>query len=64
MTQHFVTLEPRSSKARNRLANSMGGNPLVVLEQVDNGKVFVASEDRSFATWINLPSDPNWSIKL
>ena len=64
MTHLFVTLEPRSSKARNRLANSLGGNPLVLIEQIIEGKVFAVSPDRSWCSWISTTSDPHWNVNF
>jgi hypothetical protein len=64
MKNSLVTLEPRSAKARNRLANSLNGNPVVVLEQVEDNRVFVASEDRNFCTWILTHNDPHWQVNF
>jgi len=42
-----VTVRPKSSKAKNRLANSMGGNPICIVEQdKGDGMLFLASENQ------------------
>ena len=64
MKNSLVTLEPRSAKARNRLANSLNGNPVVVLEQVADNRVFVASEDRSWCSWVSIHNDPHWQVNF
>ena len=39
-----VTVKPKSSKAKNRLANLMDNNPVCVVEQDTGEELFLASE--------------------
>jgi hypothetical protein len=57
-----VILTPLSRKAKNRLANSLHGNPICSLEQLRDGEIFATSPDRSFCTWIKTESDPDWAF--
>jgi hypothetical protein len=57
-----VILTPLSPKAKNRLANSLHGNPICSLEQLRDGEIFVASADRNFCTWIKTEGDPDWAF--
>jgi hypothetical protein len=57
-----VILTPLSPKAKNRLANSLHGNPICSLEQLRDGEIFVTSPDRSFCTWIKTEGDPDWTF--
>jgi hypothetical protein len=57
-----VILTPLSPKAKNRLANSLHGNPICSLEQLRDGEIFVASADRGFCTWIKTEGDPDWAF--
>lgn len=62
MKKAIVT--PKSSKAKNRLANNMGGNQTCVVEQHKDHKVFLVSETGEYSFWVDLNSDPNWIISL
>jgi hypothetical protein len=42
----LVTLTPRSAKAKNCLAKCLKGDPVVILEQLRDGEIFVVSHDR------------------
>jgi hypothetical protein len=55
---------PKSSKAKNRLANLMDGNSTCVVEQQNNQKVFLASTNGKYFFWVDLNSDPNWIVSL
>jgi len=59
-----VTLTPLSSKAKNRLANQMGGNPLVTVEQRDANDLFCVSADGNWCAWVNCLTDPNWAVRF
>ena len=43
-----ITVKPKSSKAKNRLANIMYGNPVCIVEQDTGGELFLASENRKY----------------
>jgi len=55
---------PKSSKAKNRLANTMGGDVSCIVEQQKDQKVFLASANRKYFFWVDLSNDPNWIISL
>jgi len=59
-----VKLIPLSAKAKNRLANSLHGNPICSLEQLRDRELFVVSPDRQFCTWILAEGDPHWSYEF
>ena len=54
-----VTVKPVSSKAKNRLANTMEGNPVCIVEQDVNGKLFLASENQKYFFW--TPTE-HWEV--
>ncbi len=62
MNMSLITIAPKSPKAKNRLANTMGGNPLCRVEQRVNGKVFLASANRKYFFWVDEHNDPNWNL--
>jgi hypothetical protein len=55
---------PKSSKAKNRLANLMDRNVTCFVEQQKDGKVFLASKNRKYFFWVDLNSDLNWIVSL
>jgi hypothetical protein len=55
---------PKSSKAKNRLANTMGGDVSCIVEQQKDQKVFLASANRKYFFWVDLSNDPNWIISF
>ena len=56
-----VTVRPKSKKAVNRLANSMGGNPVCIVEQdKGDGMLFLASENQKYFFWVNVSNDCHW----
>ena len=57
-----VILKPKSSKARNRLANVMGNNPTCVVEQIAHDRAFVVSLNRKYCAWVFLENDINWQL--
>lgn len=57
-----VILKPKSSKARNRLANVMAHDPTCVVEQVAHDRAFVVSLNKKYCAWIFLEHDINWQI--
>jgi len=50
--ERTVTVKPLSAKAKNRLANSMDGNPVCVVEQDTGGELFLASANRKYFFWV------------
>jgi hypothetical protein len=66
-----VILNPKSSKAKNRLANTMEGNPVCIVEQDSGGELFLVSENRKYSMWVATrtgtnrfgdKSDSHWEI--
>ena len=66
-----VVVKPKSSKAKNRLANTMEGNPVCVVEQNTGGEMFLASENRKYFFWVSTrtgsnrfgnKSDSHWEV--
>ena len=56
-----VTVKPKSSKAKNRLANMMGNNAICIVEQdKGDGMLFLASENQKYFFWVNVSNDCNW----
>jgi hypothetical protein len=62
MNPSHLIVTPKSSKAKNRLANTMDGDPVCQVEQVLNGKFFLASSNRKYFFWANASNDPNWYL--
>lgn len=58
----MVRLIPLSSKAKNRLANQLGNDPEVNLEQRTGTKVFVVAKNGRWCAWVDLKGDPNWDL--
>ncbi len=54
-----VTVKPKSSKAKNRLANVMEGNPVCVVEQDTGGELFLVSENGKYAMWVATRTGTN-----
>ena len=56
-----VTVRPKSSKAKNRLANMMDNNPICIVEQdKGDGMLFLASENQKHFFWVNVSNDCHW----
>jgi hypothetical protein len=55
---------PISNKARNRLINSMGGNPNINIEQRKGNKIFFVSVNGKYCAWVDLSGDPHWDIAI
>jgi hypothetical protein len=62
MQTAFVTAMSR--KAKNRLANLMGNENEVIVEQTRDGKAFVTSMNRKYHFWVALNNDKDWQIEL
>ena len=54
-----VVVKPKSSKAKNRLANVMEGNPVCIVEQDTDGELFLVSENRKYAFWVATRTGTN-----
>ena len=52
-------VKPKSSKAKNRLANTMEGNPVCIVEQDTGGELFLVSENRNYAFWVATRTGSN-----
>jgi hypothetical protein len=66
-----VILNPKSSKAKNRLADTMEGNPVCIVEQDSGSELFLVSENRKYRMWVATrtgtnrfgdKSDSHWEI--
>jgi hypothetical protein len=66
-----VQVKPKSSKAKNRLANIMENNPVCIVEQDSGGELFLVSENRKYAFWVSIrtgtnrfgdKSDTHWEV--
>lgn len=66
-----VIVKPKSSKAKNRLANMMEGNPVCIVEQDWGEDLFLAAENRKYFFWVSTRTgtsrfgsmiDANWEI--
>ena len=56
-----VTVKPKSSKAKNRLINSMSNNPVCIVEQdKGDGMLFLASQNQKYFFWVNVSEDCHW----
>jgi hypothetical protein len=62
MNPSHIIVTPKSSKAKNRLANIMGKDPICQVEQTLDGKFFLASSNRKYFFWVDAHNDPNWSL--
>lgn len=54
-----VVVKPKSSKAKNRLANSMEGSPVCIVEQDTGSELFLASENRKYFFWVSTRTGSN-----
>jgi hypothetical protein len=54
-----VNVRPLSSKAKNRFANLMEGNPVCVVEQDTGGELFLVSENRKYSFWVSTRTGTN-----
>jgi hypothetical protein len=52
-----VQVKPKSSKAKNRLANIMENNPVCIVEQDTGGELFLVSENRKYAFWTSTRTE-------
>lgn len=54
-----VVVKPKSSKAKNRLANTMEYNPVCIVEQDTGGELFLVSENRKYFFWVSTRQGTN-----
>ena len=54
-----VQVKPKSSKAKNRLANIMENSPVCIVEQDTGDELFLVSENRKYSFWISTRSGIN-----
>ena len=54
-----VVVKPKSSKAKNRLANIMENNPVCIVEQDSGGELFLAAENRKYFMWVSTRTGTN-----
>jgi hypothetical protein len=59
MTERRVKVKPKSAKAKNRLANSMVGNPWCVVEQDTGGELFLRAEEGQYFFWVATRTGTN-----
>jgi hypothetical protein len=59
-----IQVKPISSKAKNRLANLMDGDPWCTVENRDNRALFLMSKNGKYFFWVGLNGspDPNWEV--
>ncbi len=58
MTVVFVN--PRSAKAKNRLANEMNNDNRMEIEQIDDERIFAVSLSGTYCCWIKHCDDPHF----
>jgi hypothetical protein len=54
-----VIVKPKSSKAKNRFANIMEGNPVCIVEQDWGDDLFLVSENRKYSFWHSIRTGKN-----
>jgi len=54
-----VAVKAKSSKAKNRLANMMGNNPICNVHQDTGSELFLASENEKYFFWVSTRSGTN-----
>lgn len=58
----LISVEPKSSKAKNRFANQMDSLHAMEVEQETDSQFFVVSINRKYCFWLNKENDPHWKI--
>ena len=59
-----VIVKPKSSKAKNRLINTMGNNPVCIVEQdKGDGMLFLASQNQKYFFCVNISEDCHWECE-
>jgi len=62
MKSKFITVQPKSSKAKNRFANLMDSLHSCKVEQEDQEKWFLSSISGRYHFWMSKENDPNWEV--
>jgi len=62
MKTKFVTVKPKTSKAKNRFANLMDQLHSCRVEKEDQEKMFLASISGRYFFWMHKENDTNWEI--
>ena len=62
MKTKFVTVQPRSKKAKNRFANMMDNLHSCKVQQEDEEKMFLESISGRYFFWFQKNNDPNWTL--
>ena len=62
MKTKFVTVKPKTSKAKNRFANLMDELHSCKVEKEDPEKMFLASISGRYFFWMQKENDTNWEI--
>lgn len=62
MKSAFVT--PISNKAKNRFANLMDSKGECIIEQQNNGWLFLTSQNRKYHFWVSATHDQHWNVKI
>jgi len=62
MKTKFVTVQPKSSKAKNRFANMMDSLHSCKVQQEDDGRMFLESITGRYFFWMSKFNDPNWTL--
>ena len=60
--KHLISVNPKSSKAKNRFANVMDKLHTMEVEQENDTQFFVVSINRKYCFWLNKENDPHWEI--
>jgi len=58
----FVNVEPISSKAKNRFANTMDKLHACVVEQEKDNMMFLASINKCYFFWLPKDGNEHWKI--
>lgn len=56
----MIHITPRSSKAKNRLANEMNNDPRMEIEQINDTHIFAVSVSGNYSCWIKHQNDPHF----
>jgi len=62
MKTKFITVKPKSIKAKNRFANLMNGLHSCRVEKEDQEKMFLSSITNMYFFWMKKENDTNWEI--
>ncbi len=57
-----VLASPKSSKAKNRFCNLMSCDPVCVVEQIKDGRMFLRSANNRYHFWVDVSSSVDWFI--